>query len=110
MGCIIIFYAPKLAELQAMLIHNRFGDVEPFHPHSHTHIFHFKQLHKVVIISITSKINTCHTALKQCTCTINTCTQEEKRGEKKRERERVTLNLCFSNSDTMKCAMSDDKT
>ena len=30
--------------------------------------------------------------------------------EKERERERVTLNLCFSNSDTMKCAMSDDKT
>ena len=30
--------------------------------------------------------------------------------ERERERERVTLNLCFSNSDTMKCAMSDDKT
>ena len=41
---------------------------------------------------------------------MHTGGEEGREREKERERERLTLNLRFSNSDTMKCAMSDDKT
>jgi len=46
MGGVIVFYATKLAELQAMRVVYRFRAVKLLYPHSHTHIFHLKQLHK----------------------------------------------------------------
>jgi len=48
MGCDIAFHTTKLAEHQAMQIVHWFCSVKLLYPHSHTHIFHFKQLHKKV--------------------------------------------------------------
>lgn len=100
MCSIIIINAPKLTKLQAMHVLHRPGAVELFYPHSHAHVLHLKQLQWVYVRIIFM------------------FSFPDRTGKREREvrnisqsRSRIfTLSLCFSNSETMYSAMSNEMT